>query len=192
MGTNKKHILFVVVSFIAFFIGFKIGYVKRDVTSHCIHSLHQRTSRIDPTLMEPCGGHCNRASSVDDNSNTFLHNNYFEDLKFSALTTVFGMIHHASCPSTGELVLTTSDTWANDYSHCKEVYAVRAAVRKDHPNKCIGVMRAPNGYFSTTNINHRSGAIEYPAKIANAYQVNSQDASAFTYSNPLKYSRLFA
>lgn len=165
---------------VSFLVGYLWGNLSRsDSFTSCIHKLTKFREEI---AVEPCpigalpvSTGCPR--QLVTSTATHVHSHYFRTISKSALSTVFGMLHHPSCPSEGELILTSSDQWSDDYSVCTEVYAVRAATRTDHPNKCIAVMRTDGEgldgpHYSLTGINHRYGSIEYPSKISDAYQVS--------------------
>ena len=195
----QNKILFLSLS--VFFLGFLVGLLNRPIL--CVHNvdndsfvkrpISQSQSHIDDCkkpLSHISETYCGIADTVD-NSQTFVHTNYFNKIQRSVLSTVFGMLHHPSCPVTAELILTQSDDWKDDYSLCDSVYAVRSPVRDDHPNKCYAVMRASPVYLSgvrsssnntlplqvvakpyaTNGICHRTGSIEWPQILSDQYQV---------------------
>jgi hypothetical protein len=188
--SSKYCLLATVVALIG---GYYLGYSSRGIM--CIHNIN--TFIQNEVLSNPTVWLVDQLKSVSckqgavttygkyqcnipslDNSKTIVHNNIFEDIEKSVLTTVFGMLHHPSCPDTAEVVLTQSEDWKSDFSTCQTVYAVRSPVREDHPNKCYAVVRLPTAtetsrsyYHSTTGICHRTGSIEWPQKLSDQYQV---------------------
>ena len=123
------------------------------------------------------------------NENTFLHKVPTED---SVLTDVFSYLHHPSCPSRGELVLTYTNEFVqkSNFSSCSSVYMLRAAVRTDQPNKCVAVVRAENMFndddedgiegsskkreggtpWNLRALSHRTGSIDWPQVLSDQYQ----------------------
>ena len=110
------------------------------------------------------------APSVLSNS-TFIHKFSYSDAP-SVLNSVFKYLHHPSCPSQGEVVLSQEAHFLPDFSTCTSVYAMRSGARVDQPTKCLAVIRAPEGggHYSPTAISHRTGHIDWPQVLTDQYQ----------------------
>lgn len=97
------------------------------------------------------------------------------------LKDVFGYLHHPSCPTHADLVLTSqpisslgaeSEPFPADFTSCQSVYAIRSGSRDDQPCKCIGIVRVPpnEGHVSLQSIMHRTGHIDWPQVLTDQYQ----------------------
>jgi len=99
------------------------------------------------------------------------------------LKDVFGYLHHPSCPTRADLVLTSlpvtslsdgslSKDLDHDFSQCKTVFAMRSGSRDDQPCKCVGVVRVPpyEGNVAEVAVMHRTGHIDWPQVLTDQYQ----------------------
>ena len=105
------------------------------------------------------------------------------------LKDVFGYLHHPSCPTQADLVLTSQPVggagadggadggvdggvFAKDFSQCRSVFAMRSGSRDDQPCKCVGVVRVPpyEGHVSEMSVMHRTGHIDWPQVLTDQYQ----------------------
>lgn len=174
---------------IAYFIGYHIGQTNK-LQSPCMPDKFwetialQKTKQPSNTVISSSNipiipNTANRFDSVDTHTdpttNTFVH----MVTGNIAFNYVFSMIHHPSSPVETELILTQQSSWKDDFSLCREVFAVRSPVRTDHPNRCVAVARVTAytnsnnsvRYASATNVNHRLGVMEWPQKLSSQYQV---------------------
>jgi hypothetical protein len=90
--------------------------------------------------------------------------------KASVPEDVFPYLHHPASPAKQSLFLTESREWGSSQvleSPCQEIYLTRTGSRSNQPNKCVAVMKVPNGHES---INQQSYRVGYTAKNTNQYQ----------------------
>lgn len=152
------------ITAVVFFFGYRIGVHHRP-KGPCHPSAV--AGHYAAEMLANC--ECPIAGIAEDH--TYIHTN---DIKDSALTRVFHMLHHASDPSDGEVILTQSAEWKSDFSTCETVYAVRSPTRVDHPNKCVAIVRAAHTsqgpHYSPGALSHRNGSIDWPQVLTNQYQ----------------------
>ena len=143
-------------------------------SSSASHSYFYRPVHTDET--------CAQTTSLDESS--FVYKNPYRRLVLDGqglhadgvLKDVFGYLHHPSCPTYADLVLTSEpldgSELKGDFSQCKSVFAVRSGSRDDQPCKCVGVVRVPpyEGHVSEMSIMHRTGHIDWPQVLTDQYQ----------------------
>jgi len=143
-------------------------------SSSASHSYFYRPVHTDET--------CAQTESLDESS--FVYKNPYRRLVLDGqglhadgvLKDVFGYLHHPSCPTYADLVLTSEPLdggeLKGDFSQCKSVFAVRSGSRDDQPCKCVGVVRVPpfEGHVSEMSIMHRTGHIDWPQVLTDQYQ----------------------
>lgn len=128
---------------------------------------------------------CQPTIADDGVSGSYIYKNRYQRRRTDGLglqadgvlKDVFSYLHHPSCPTHADLVLTSrpvSDdgTFSKDFSQCQSVFAVRSGSRDDQPCKCVGVVRVPprEGHVSEMSIMHRTGHIDWPQVLTDQYQ----------------------
>jgi hypothetical protein len=101
--------------------------------------------------------HCLASPYTD---RTYLHH-----FAGSVPDDIFPWLHHPSSPAKDALIITESPKWdtheANSKqiitNNCAEIYMTRTGSRSNQPNKCVAVVRVPQGVTSIVQNSHRYG-----------------------------------
>lgn len=75
-------------------------------------------------------------------------------------TDLFSYLHHPSTPAKKSLLLTanfSSPDESNVYIGCDEIYMTRTGSRSSQPNKCVAIVKIPDGMESIVQLGHRIG-----------------------------------
>ena len=86
--------------------------------------------------------------------------------------TIFSYLHHPSAPTKFNYIMTQEEDWPADRpieSKCQSIWMTRTGSRSNQPNKCVAVVRVPEGLTSIVQHSHRVG---YTALLTNQYQAD--------------------
>ena len=89
-------------------------------------------------------------------------------------TDYFPWLHHPSSPAKWSFVMTQEEEWPNMKKVtnntlkelCTEIYLTRTGSRSNQPNKCVGIVKVPEGVASNNQHSHRYG---YTALLTDQY-----------------------
>lgn len=73
---------------------------------------------------------------------------------------IFPFLHHPGSPSKWSFVMTQEMGWPSRKpleSQCKEIYLTRSGSRPSQPNKCVAIVKVPDGMASVVHNSHRKG-----------------------------------
>jgi len=123
---------------------------------------------------------CQPTSLSDGETGSYVYKNRYRRLRTDGLglqadgvlKDVFSYLHHPSCPTYADLVLTSrpiaGGALSTDFAQCSSVFAMRSGSRDDQPCKCVGVVRVPpyEGHVSEMAVMHRTGHIDWPQVVS--------------------------
>jgi hypothetical protein len=179
-----KYWILSILSVLLFFIGLHIGKESRSrPEAHCplptiIHkksdgsySVQIQTSPVISKLPELSTASCVQPIEQPPCVNSGGHKlSVLVKGKASVPEDVFSNLHHPSSPAKESFFLTEQPKWDTKEvleSPCQEIFLTRTGSRSNQPNKCVSVVKVPNGHES---INQQSYRVGYTARNTNQYQ----------------------
>jgi hypothetical protein len=189
MGSFANNIVWTLRIFFTicvFFLGQQIGRLQSEIDTQSLPAcpVHPRQkiyvdTNVDVTTLPKCGGpkiydHCIRDYF---DPHTFLHlvEGFIPDYLFPNL-------HHPSTPAKAAVVINQQREWQGNQhmnqlpENCQEIYVTRTGSRSSQPNKCVAVVRAPEGVTSIVQHGHRYG---YTALLTNQYQADFSRSTSY-------------
>lgn len=95
---------------------------------------------------------------------------------------IFGNLHHPASPAKTAYVINEKVEWIGGDKdaipeNCNEVYLTRTGQRASQPNKCVSIVRVPEGVTSPVHHSHRTG---FTARLTDQYLNDHARGISFT------------
>jgi len=161
------------LAFLSFYIG--IEYGKRTSLAELkpckthfprFEVIETIDTGVNPADLPHCNGtkvynHCIESPYSD---NTFMH------LAPGTIPeTFFPNLHHPASPAKWSFIITQDMSWPSKdgiQKTCQQLYLTRTGSRASQPNKCVAVVRVPEGVAGNLQHSHRTG---YTALLTDQY-----------------------
>ena len=139
-------------------ISFFVGYYLAPASKPCIKQISSSLSKSVQTNDKDCKygkvyDHCSRNYNEDK---TYLHL-----YQGHVPPLLWPNLHHPATPAKSVYIMTGSKEWSETSSslhdNCDKIYLTRTGQRANQPNKCVAVVRVPEGVSSPVQISHRLG-----------------------------------
>jgi hypothetical protein len=169
-------IIKVLFTALAFYIGWQIGKFKAlsEVIPCEVHApvIKYVDEEVDPASIPSCGGasagmkiydHCEESPYRTDEM-------FWHLAPMTIPEDFFPKLHHPSSPAKWAFVLSQRKEWPKEkpiQTECQHLYLTRTGSRSSQPNKCVAVVKVPEGVTSIVQHSHRTG---YTALLTNQYQ----------------------
>ena len=157
MAISSSAVVVIVCKIVLTILVFSIGYYyerRKSIDSPCnIKQPKTIKKKSSNCFKSAVYDHCVRKYGLE---NTHLHmyssNNVAQEL--------FPSLHHPTSPAKFAYILSGNLKWNSTSlltSPCDNIYLTRTGQRANQPNKCVAVIRVPEGLPSYVQISHRIG-----------------------------------